>query len=264
MIITLKGCTATKHLGGLNFYSIIVNKSSGITVTLDKTTVSKDTAASTTVSGTLTVASGYTLSSVKITMGGTDKTSSWYNSSTGAITISGITANVTITAVATNNSTGETETPSGGGSSTPTLTWYTTQINQSGLTVPVDTSAAPYGYTDTLCANYYDKPINRIRLKVATAGVISFGICSADRKTIVSTYTISAAPETEVYSLSDILTLSSGQGVWLSKSSDTGKPYCSITADDKSGTFYSKVGTSNLVSPHDKNYSLGLDLGYYG
>ena len=104
MIITLKGATASKNLGGLNFYSILVNKSSGVTVTLDKTTVSKDTAASETVTGTLTVAEGYTLESVKIMMGNTDKTSAWYNSSTGAITISGITANVVITAVATSNS----------------------------------------------------------------------------------------------------------------------------------------------------------------
>ena len=104
MIITLKGATASKNLGGLNFYSILVNKSSGVTVTLDKTTVDKATASSTTVTGTLTVAEGYTLDSVKIMMGDTDKTSAWYNSSTGAITISGITANVVITAVATSNS----------------------------------------------------------------------------------------------------------------------------------------------------------------
>ena len=104
MIITLTGATASKHLGGLNFYSIIVNKSSGVTVTLDKTTVDKDKASSTTVTGTLAVAEGYTLSTVKIMMGNTDKTSAWYNSSTGAITISGITANVVITANATANS----------------------------------------------------------------------------------------------------------------------------------------------------------------
>lgn len=104
MIITLAGATATKHLGGLNFYSIIVNKSSGVTVTLDKTTVDKASASSTTVTGTLTVADGYTLSSVAITMGGTDITSSCYTESTGAISISGITGNVVITAKATSDS----------------------------------------------------------------------------------------------------------------------------------------------------------------
>ena len=104
MIITLSGATATKHLGGLNFYSIIVNKSSGVTVTLDKTTVDKATAASATVTGKVTVADGYTLSSLVIKMGDTDKTSAWYNASTGAITISGITANVTIIAIAASES----------------------------------------------------------------------------------------------------------------------------------------------------------------
>ena len=138
MIITLKGATASKNLGGLNFYSILVNKSSGVTVTLDKTTVDKATASSTTVTGTLTVAEGYTLDSVKIMMGDTDKTSAWYNSSTGAITISSITANVVITAVATSNSgSGEEDEP----------TNYTFTINPTPDSATVTLTAA--GYTQS-------------------------------------------------------------------------------------------------------------------
>lgn len=122
-IIILKGVTARDgyHLGPLDSYFISVSKTSGITVSLSKTTVSKDSAASETVTGTLTVAEGYTLSSVKIMMGDTDKTSAWYNASTGAITISGITANVSITAVATSNS-GSDDSGSGDSDSTIVFT----------------------------------------------------------------------------------------------------------------------------------------------
>ena len=106
MIITLKGITeASKHLGQLGFYYIRDNTSSGVTLTLSQTSVDKDSASGTTVTGTLTVADGYTLSSVAITMGGTDITSSCYTESTGAISITGITGNVVITAIATSNST---------------------------------------------------------------------------------------------------------------------------------------------------------------
>lgn len=162
MIITLKGCTASKHLGGLNFYSIIVNKSSGITVTLDKTTVSKDTAASATVSGTLTVSSGYTLSSVKIMMGGVDKTSEWYNSSTGAITISGISANVTITAVAVSES-GSSSGSDESGEITGTTTWYIDHTaNESACTLSVNIAGRGWAIAETSAA--YSKivgvPIN--------------------------------------------------------------------------------------------------------
>lgn len=128
MIITLTGATASKHLGGLNFYSIIVNKSSGVTVTLDKTTVDKDTASSTTVTGTLTVAEGYTLSSVTITMGGTDITSSCYDPSTGAITISGITGNVVVKATATSNSgSGDSGSGDNGGSEPQIVNLYSAE-----------------------------------------------------------------------------------------------------------------------------------------
>ena len=49
---------------------------------------------------TLTAASGYTLSSVTIKMGGADITSSAYNASTRVISITSVTGNVTITATA--------------------------------------------------------------------------------------------------------------------------------------------------------------------
>ena len=176
MIITLKGATASKHLGGLNFYSISVNKSSGITVTLDKTTVSKDTAASETVTGTLTVAEGYTLSSVKIMMGDTDKTSAWYNASTGAITISGITANVVITANATANSgsgdSGSGDSGSGDSGTTNGTVDITNQFElQANKMISKATSAGEFtAYTGSWVANenYVDiSAYSEIKIKMS-------------------------------------------------------------------------------------------------
>jgi hypothetical protein len=143
MIIRLTGATATKHLGGLDFYSIIVDKENGVTVTLDKTTVSKDTAASETVTGTVTVADGYTLSSVVITMGGADITSSCYTESTGAISISGITGNVVVKATATSNS------GSGDSGETPTVGTQITTGSLSGAYLYDN-----YKFNDATMGNY--------------------------------------------------------------------------------------------------------------
>ena len=52
---------------------------------------------------TLSAASGYTLGTVTVTMGGTDVTSTAYNSSTHKITIAAVTGNIVITATATAN-----------------------------------------------------------------------------------------------------------------------------------------------------------------
>ena len=53
-----------------------------------------------TYTGTLTADSTYTMSSVEVTMGGTDITATAYNSETGKITISNVTGNIVITATA--------------------------------------------------------------------------------------------------------------------------------------------------------------------
>ena len=61
MIITLKGCTATAFIGGLNFYSVSKGTVSGATVTINTSTISKDAATSTSARDIATVAltSGY-------------------------------------------------------------------------------------------------------------------------------------------------------------------------------------------------------------
>lgn len=75
-----------------------------ITNTLTNVTTSNDAVAAedgTAYSATITAANGYTMSSVTVTMGGTDITSTAYNSDTGVISIAAVTGNVVITAKAT-------------------------------------------------------------------------------------------------------------------------------------------------------------------
>lgn len=188
MIITLKGATASKNLGGLNFYSILVNKSSGVTVTLNKTTVDKAAASSTTVTGTLTVAEGYTLSSVKIMMGTTDKTSAWYNASTGAITISGITGNVTITVKASSNSgsgdSGDDDTTITGYTAQPlslnTGDWANSSVGKTGKDSVSDGSS-----TTRLTYNKVLTAPDSGRIKITCADNFQWGVRSGSSETLM-------------------------------------------------------------------------------
>lgn len=74
----------------------ITNTLSHVTNSNNATTINEESS----YSATLTAASGYVISSVVITMGGNDITSSAYNSSDGSITISSATGNIVITASA--------------------------------------------------------------------------------------------------------------------------------------------------------------------
>lgn len=75
-----------------------------ITNTLTNVTTSNDAVAAedgTAYSATITAADGYTMSSVTVKMGGTDITSTAYNSDTGVVSIAAVTGDVVITAKAT-------------------------------------------------------------------------------------------------------------------------------------------------------------------
>ena len=75
-----------------------------ITNTLTNVTTSNDAVAAedgTAYSATITAADGYTMSSVTVTMGGTDITTTAYNADTGVISIAAVTGDVVITAKAT-------------------------------------------------------------------------------------------------------------------------------------------------------------------
>lgn len=108
MIITLKGCTASASIGGLNFYSVSKGTvGGGVTVNITTSTISKDAATSTSARDIATVAlnSGYENLVVTVTMDGT--TVNWF--ANGKVTIpanTAVTGAIKISASATAISTG--------------------------------------------------------------------------------------------------------------------------------------------------------------
>lgn len=92
MIITLKGCTATAFIGGLNFFKVSKGTVSGADVTIRTSTINKDEATSTSARELATVAlkSNYENLVVTVTMGGA--TVNWF--ANGKVTIP---ANTTVT-----------------------------------------------------------------------------------------------------------------------------------------------------------------------
>lgn len=122
MIITLKGCTATAFIGGLNFFKVSRGTVSGAVVTIATSTINKDEATSTSARELATVVlnSNYENLVVTVTMGGT--TVNWY--ADGKVTIPAnttVTGDIKISASATAINTGgdvvepEPENPSTGG-----------------------------------------------------------------------------------------------------------------------------------------------------
>lgn len=78
-------------------YHSITNALTNVTTSNDTTAVEDGTA----YSATITAADGYAMSSVTVTMGGTDITATAYNADTGVISIAAVTGDVVITAKAT-------------------------------------------------------------------------------------------------------------------------------------------------------------------
>lgn len=121
MIITLKGCTATAFIGGLNFFKVSKGTVSGADVTISTSTINKDAATSTSARELATVAlkSNYENLVVTVTMGGT--TVNWF--ANGKVTIpanTAVTGDIKISASATAVSGGDVVDPeepgTGGGS----------------------------------------------------------------------------------------------------------------------------------------------------
>ncbi len=122
MIITLKGCTATAFIGGLNFFKVSKGTVSGADVTISTSTINKDAATSTSAREIATVAlkSNYENLVVTVTMGGT--TVNWF--ANGKVTIpanTAVTGDIKISASATAVSGGEVVDPEepGTGGETP-------------------------------------------------------------------------------------------------------------------------------------------------
>ena len=141
MIITLKGCTATAFIGGLNFFKVSRGTVSGADVTISTSTINKDEATSTSARQIATVAlkSNYENLVVIVTMGGT--TVNWF--ANGKVTIpanTAVTGDIKISASATAIQV----TPPSGGDTPTQPTTYTFTINPTPADATVTLTASGY------------------------------------------------------------------------------------------------------------------------
>lgn len=178
MIITLKGCTATAFIGGLDFFSVKKGTVSGADVTIRTSTINKDAATSTSAREIATVAlkSNYENLVVTVTMGGTT-VNNWYKN--GKVTIPAnttVTGDIKISASATAVS-------GGGGVVDPepeepgTTQKYTFTINPTPSTATV-----------TLTASGYSQSGNSI--SVASGTSVSWEVSANGYDTIKGTHSI--------------------------------------------------------------------------
>jgi hypothetical protein len=217
MIITLKGCTATAFIGGLNFFKISRGTVSGAVVTIATTTINKDEATSTSARELATVVlnSNYENLVVTVTMGGT--TVNWF--ANGKVTIPAnttVTGDIKISASATAINTGgevvnpEPEEPGTGGDTstggdsgeTPSIptteTWYIDHRNNVSK-FSASVNIAGRGWCHIPNSNGYNaivgKPINTIGVitnletQNITIGVVTYKGNDTAMRTI-GTYTL--------------------------------------------------------------------------
>lgn len=234
-------------------------------------------------SATLTADTGYTISSVTVTMGGTDITSTVYNSSTGAISTANVTGNIVITATAQ--------------SSAPVLSSISAVFNDGAIIRATDgldslktylTVTATYSdsNTETVNASDYtlsgDMTVGTKIITVAYGGktttfqVTVHGGLTLDRVTLPSGYTQIEAIISNQSQYADLNVLSSAvsraqYGVQLVTESNNYHEHILSS----SATFYPyfKVGTSGktveaknvgntTISSGDKSFDWAKDTDY--
>ena len=298
MIITLKGCTATAHIGGLNFYSISKGTvGSGTSVSITTSTISKDSATSTSARdiATVTLNSGYENLVVTVTMGGT--TVNWF--ADGKVTIpanTAVTGNIKISASATAVSGGdvvnpEPEQPGTGGDSgeTPTIptteTWYVDHRNNvSKFTASVN--IAGRGWCHVPGSNAYNaivgKPINTIGVitnlasQNITIGVVTYKGSDTAMRTI-GTYTLTNPNGTTKSFVSckiDEVTLNDNECLALYAQEDAAIQFYYVSSGGPitdangiaDGNFAGRVpkvyGSGSAWTKYDSKLTLGISYGY--
>lgn len=196
-------------------------------------------------SATIAAASGYTLQSVTVTMGGTDITGTAYNSGTGAISIAFVTGNVAITATAASY----------------TLFSISATFNQGGNTVYESASLDDLKQYLTVTATYSDSSTETVSASSYTlSGALAAGTStitvSYGGMTDTFTVTVTAA-QADLSSISAALNLN-GAIIRTSNSLNDLKQYLTVTAAYSNSTTAAVSGNDYTLSG-----SLALDSGSY-
>ena len=297
---TLKGCTATAFIGGLNFFKVSRGTVSGASVTIATSTINKDEATSTSAREIATVAlnSNYENLVVTVTMGGTT-VNNWYKN--GKVTIPAnttVTGDIKISASATAVSGGDPvvppvdpENPSTGEGSgeTPTIptteTWYVDHRNNvSKFTASVN--IAGRGWCHVPGSNAYNaivgKPVNTIGVitnlesQNITIGVVKHKGSETDMR-IIGTYTLTnpnGATKSFVSCKIDEVILNDNECLALYAQEDdaiqfyyasSGGPITDANGIED-GQFIGRVpkvyGSGSAWTAYDNKLTLGVSYGY--
>lgn len=262
MIITLKGCTATAFIGGLNFFKVSKGTVSGADVTISTSTINKDAATSTSARELATVAlkSNYENLVVTVTMGGA--TVNWF--ANGKVTIPAnttVTGDIKISASATAVSGGvDPEEPGTGGDS---IVWYT---GYDVLSTCNDESAASYGgfayNNNTMNSKFKGKQINVISVYISKAGSFTVGIVDSQNQITDSDVVNISNTGVQTIELNKTLTVGAGCRPFVQSPSDTAKFKYEITstiADFPSG-MDAFVGVKTIQA--FPKYNMNINFGY--
>lgn len=237
MIITLKGCTATAFIGGLNFFKVSRGTVSGATVTIATSTINKDEATSTSAREIATVVlnSNYENLVVTVTMGGT--TVNWF--ANGKVTIpanTAVTGDIKISASATAVVPDEPDTP---------IVMYTFTINPTPTTATVTLTASGYSQS----GNSITVPANTaVTWKVSASGYTqqtgTHTVTKTESKSValsavsnnLYTYTINPTPKVANVILSAIGYTQSGNSITVSEGTPVSYTVESLGYTTQTGT----------------------------
>lgn len=188
----------------------------------------------------LTADSGYSISSVTVTMGGTDITSTVYNSATHEINIGSVTGNIVITATATLNT-------------------YTITNTLSHCATSNNASTATHGssYSATLTADT-DYAISSVAVTMGgtdiTSTVYNSGTGAISIASVTGNIVITASAQSSVPVLSSVSAVFSGGDVYENTALNDLKQYMTVTAT------YSDSSTET-VAANDYTLSGTLTVG---
>lgn len=140
-------------------------------------------------------------------------------------------------------------------------TWYLDTAIGSGTMSASDTSGGfAYANADEI-ATYIGVPINRIKLAVQKAGTFTYGKTDGTTRTILGTLDlVNPSQSVQIYQLNETITLTEGENLWFSESTDTGRFYYKTSS--ATGNFYNKVKDDSPSGQSRYSHNLAISIGY--
>lgn len=141
------------------------------------------------------------------------------------------------------------------------VTWYIDVTDSGWATNPGTSASAGWSYPASQESAYIGQPINAIKVKNATAGVMTIYKVSelGQAGTLLATINVTQANVLTTYVLPTTVTINSGEHLVFHDSTDT----AFFRYKQKSGsTFIKRAQYSNYSTV--SGYELSIGVGYYG